>query len=193
MSLADIKAKIEADAREEAGKIIGKAREMAMAVSREADGEIRKIEESYSARLEKEEPEILRRRQIVADLDVKKIELGVRQNAIGAAFRSALDVLKGLPADQYLSFVEKLLDRAVESGNEKLCLSSTERHLTREWLAGYNQRRNRSLSLGEERKDISGGFILQQGDVETNCSWEMLLLWIRDDIEADVVQRLFSA
>ncbi|HRV97996.1 MAG TPA: V-type ATPase subunit subunit G family protein, partial [Aminobacteriaceae bacterium] len=93
MSLADIKKKIENDARDEAGRILEKARENVEAIKKNAADEIKKMENGYSDRFKKEQPEILRRREIVAGLDVKKIELGVRQQAITDAFQSALKTL----------------------------------------------------------------------------------------------------
>jgi V/A-type H+-transporting ATPase subunit E len=195
MSLADIKKKIDADAQEEAGKILEKARSIVESINKEADGEIRKIEDTYGERFRKEQPEILRRREIVADLDVKKIELGVKQDAISAAFDEALSHLAALPREKYLSLVENLLLKATESGDETVIISDKEKHISQEWFAKFNEKHGKALVLSEEKRPISGGFILKKNNVniETNCSWDMIIRWIRDDIEADVVKRLFSA
>ena len=86
MSLAEIKTKIEADARAEAQAILEKGRDQAERILAEANVQILKIEKTYGDRFAKEQPEILRRREIVAGLDVKKIELGVKKEAITKAF-----------------------------------------------------------------------------------------------------------
>ncbi|MBP9027900.1 MAG: V-type ATP synthase subunit E [Aminivibrio sp.] len=193
MSLAEIKKKIEADAQEEAGKILEKARSVVKSINRETDGEIKKIEDSYGERFSKEKPEILRRREIVAALDVKKIELGLKQKAISDAFSQALSQLSLLPGEKYLSLAGNLLLKATETGEETVVVSGKEKHITQEWIAGFNEKHGKKFVLGEEKAPISGGFILKKGAIETNCSWDMLIRWIRDDIEADVVKRLFSA
>lgn len=193
MSLAEIKKKIEADAQEEAGKILEKARSVVESIKKEADGEIKKIEDTYGERFRKEQPEILRRREIVAALDVKKIELGQKQKTIAGAFSQALSLLSDLPGEEYLSLVESLLLKATESGDETVVISAKEKHITQEWLAGFNEKHGKKLVLDEEKRPISGGFIMKKGKIETNCSWDMLIRWVRDDIEADVVKRLFSA
>ena len=193
MSLADIKKKIETDARDEAGKIIEKARDNVEAIKKNAADEIKKMENGYSERFKKEQPEILRRREIVAGLDVKKIELGVRQQAISDAFQGALKHLASLPEDAYLSFAGKLFKKAVQTGKETVFISKSEKHISSEWISKLNSQNGWSLSLSEERREISGGFILDQDNIETNCSFDMLVRWIRDEIEADVVKRLFSA
>lgn len=192
MSLAEIQRKIISDAEQEAAILLEKAKSQAAVISGEADAEIAKIEAHFAGQFSREEPEIHRRREIVSDLDIKKILLGERYSLINRAFSGALDRLANLPKEKYLSFAEKLLDRAVESGSEKVRVSPSERHITEEWVAGYNEKRGKTLTLSTERADIAGGFILQSGDIQTNCSWDMLLRWVRDDIEADVAQRLFS-
>ena len=193
MSLADIKHKIEAEARGEADAVLEKAREAVNAIKKKADDEIKTLEKGYADRLSKEKPEILKRREIVAGLEVKKIELGLKQQAISDAFQGALAKLAALPKNAYLAFVEKLLKRAVQSGHETIYVAKSEKHINSDWIAKINSEHGWSLSLNEERRAISGGFILGQDNIETNCSFDMLVRWIRDDIEADVVKRLFSA
>ena len=192
MSLAEIKTKIEADARAEAQAILDKARDQADRIRAEADEQILKVEKTYGDRFAKEQPEILRRREIVAALDVKKIELGVKQKAISNSFDGAVEELKNLPPEKAAAFIENLLGEAVQTGKETVFVGEEEKLITKEWLAEYNKRKKTSLLLSGEPRDISGGFILAEGDIETDCSWDMLVRWIRDDIEADVVQRLFS-
>lgn len=57
----------------------------------------------------------------------------------------------------------------------------------------FNEKHGKKLTLGDSRIDASGGFILKNGNIETNCTWEMLVRWIKDDLEAEVAKRLFSA
>ena len=103
-----------------------------------------------------------------------------------------MEQLKALPSEKAAAFFENLLSKAVQTGKETIFVGEEEKLITKEWVAEYNQRKKTSLLLSEEPRDISGGLILADGDIETNCSWDMLVRWIRDDIEADVVQRLFS-
>jgi V/A-type H+-transporting ATPase subunit E len=193
MSLAEIKAKIESEAKSESQRILDAAREDIVAIQKKTNGEIAKIESQYAERLRREEPEILRRREIVAHLDVQKIELGVKQELIADAFVQALKTLQNLPQGKYLDFVKGLLRKASVSGKGELIIGNNEKYITEQWLSTYNQENKSELTLGKNRIAISGGFILRQGDVDTNCSWDMLLRWIHDDIEANVVSRLFSA
>ena len=193
MSLAEIKAKIESEAKSESQRILDAAREDIVAIQKKTNGEIAKIESQYAERLKREEPEILRRREIVAHLDVQKIELGVKQELIADAFVQALKTLQNLPQGKYLDFVKGLLRKASVSGKGELIIGNNEKYITEQWLSTLYQENKSALTLGKNRLAISGGFILRQGDGDTNCSWDMLLRWIHDDIEANVVSRLFSA
>lgn len=192
MSLADIKVKIEADAKLEAEKILEVAKEKADEVRKAAEAEVSKIESSYSDRFSAEKPEVLKRREIVANLDVKKIMLGARQDLISHAFDGAWHEMANLPAERYVDFCEKLLEKAVDTGKETLFVSAKEKNLNEEWLNKYNEKHKTSLTFDKATSPISGGFILRKGEIDTNCSFDMLIKWVREDIEADVAKRLFS-
>lgn len=193
MSLAEIKKKIETEARKEADAILAAARAEAEKIKKETDREIKAIEASYAERFNSEQPEILRRRKIVASLDVNRIELGVKQQAISDSFSEAVNLMANLPGDKYLALAEKLLLKAVETGEEVLQAGAGGKHITGEWLSKFNEKHGKKLTLGDSRIDASGGFILKNGNIETNCTWEMLVRWIKDDLEAEVAKRLFSA
>jgi len=86
-----------------------------------------------------------------------------------------------------------LLDQAVETGQEEILLGESEKKITKEWINTYNDKKGKKLVLSKDKLPISGGFVLRNENISTNCSFEMLLNWIREDLEADVVKRLFSA
>ncbi|WP_286846635.1 MULTISPECIES: V-type ATP synthase subunit E [Aminobacterium] len=192
MSLADIKVKIEADAQKEAEKILEDARLKVKEIETVTEGEASKIESFYANRFSTEKPEVFNRREIVANLDVKKILLGAKQDLITEAFGESLRILASFPEEKYLAFCEKLLKQASESGDEKILVSPKEKYLNGEWLKKYNEKHKTSLTLETVQIPMSGGFILRKGDIDTNCSWDMLTTWIKEEIEADVAKRLFS-
>lgn len=193
MSLADIKSKIEADARKESDLILQKAREQVEGILAKSTAQIESLDASYTERFKKEEPEILNRREIVARLDVNKIDLDAKQELIAMAFDEAVKVLSSMPKEKYLEFIKVLLEKAVETGKEIVYLPEKDKNVTKAWLDVYNQEHKTSLTIAKARVAISGGFVLQNEDIDTNCSYDMLVSWIREDLEADVVKRLFSA
>lgn len=191
MSLADIKTKINEEARNQIDAILSEGEKQRAAVTKEADDQVRALQTSYKERFAKEEPEILKRREIVAGLDAAKVDLGVRQQLIGEAFDGALKQLAGLAKDKYLAFAQSLMEKAVESGDEIVLVGKNEKHIDGAWVESYNSAHGTHLSLSGDRLSITGGFVLRKENIDTNCSWDMLIRDIRPEIEADVVKRLF--
>ena len=48
------------------------------------------------------------------------------------------------------------------------------------------------LTLSQETRDIQGGFILVDGDVEVNCAFETMLALEREKLERQAAERLFE-
>ena len=48
------------------------------------------------------------------------------------------------------------------------------------------------LTLSQETRDIRGGFILVDGDVEVNCAFETMLALEREKLERQAAERLFE-
>ena len=192
MSLADIKAKINAEAQNQIKAIEAENDASVSAVNKQADSEARALQDSYKERFAKEEPEILKRRQSVAGLDANKVDLGVKQRLVGEAFEGALRKLTELPHDAYLSFVHTLMEKAVVTGDEVLLVGKDERYIDGAWLDSFNASHSTRVSFSGDRLPISGGFVLSNGKIDINCSWDMLVGDIRPEIESDVVKRLFS-
>ena len=191
MALSDIKSKIEAEAQREVKDIISKAEQEVVHLKEDAKKKVDEINKLYSGRFEKERPEILRRREIAANLDVARIQLGTKQTLIGKSFEEALSILVDLPCDRYLDFVNKLLKKAVCTGNEIMFVGGSENKITQDWLNEFNSKNNTELTLSNDRFPIRGGFILKNERIDTNCSFEMLIRWARDDIEANLAAKLF--
>lgn len=192
MSLADIKTKINEEARNQIDAILSEGEKQRAAVTKDADDQVRALQASYKERFAKEEPEIQKRREIVAELDAAKVDLGVRQRLIGETFDGALRMLTELPKDKYLAFAQTLMKKAVDSGNEVVLVGQNEKYIDGAWLESYNAANGTHLSLSAERLPLTGGFVLRKENVDTNCSWDMLIRDIRPELEADVVKRLFS-
>ena len=192
MALADIKAKIKADSQAQIKALEAENDAKVRDISRKVNAEIKAVQDSYSTRLAKEEPEVLRRREIVAELDGKRIDLGVKQRLVGEAFDASLKQMTELAADKYVKFADSLMKQAVVTGKEVVFVGKNEKHLDQRWLDGYNASHNTSLTLASEKLPISGGFVLRDDKIDTNCSWDMLIADAREDIESEVVKRLFA-
>jgi V/A-type H+-transporting ATPase subunit E len=191
MSLAQITEKIEREARDEAEKILSGAREQESGVKCDIDAEVRRLGESARERFEKERPEIFRRREIVAKLDVGKIRLDAQRRLISEVYAEGLERLGRLDKKAYRAFCEKLLKKAAESGDETIEFSSGEKYLDAAWLDAFNDKNGTKIKLSDKRGDFSGGFMLNKGRIAVNCAWEMLIQAASERLESEVVRRLF--
>ncbi len=192
MSLTDIKAKIEEDARGEAEEILSSARNQVEKIRHQTEEEIRRMEEMQKKRLDAEIPEILRRKEIVAKLDVNNQDLTARRALIDEAFEAAKNIMCGMEPDMARRFAETLLLQAVETGEESVLVGQEEKALDAEWLGQCNEKHGWNLKMAEKKAPITGGFILRRGLVDVNCSWEMLIRTAREELEAETVRKLFS-
>ncbi|MDR1482258.1 MAG: V-type ATP synthase subunit E [Synergistaceae bacterium] len=193
MSLAQITEKIEKDANAEAKKILYRAAEQKEEIKHGAETEALALESVSRTRFEKERPEIFKRREIVARLDINKIRLDAQRRLINDVFADALEVLKSLDRDRYTSFFGRLLKEAAASGGEDMEISKGERFINKEWLDKFNGENRTRIEISDKRRDFSGGFVLNNGRVCINCSWEMLMRAAREKLETEVVHRLFPA
>ena len=193
MSLAQITEKIRNDAQKEADEIISQAKAQAASFTGKAEKECAEIQAGFDDRFGAERPEILKRREIVADIDVSKMMLSARRELIVDVYRGALEKMKALPKDEYLAFCSNILDDGVSTKDEQVIVGENEKYIEGAWLDSYNAAHGTKLTLADERAEISGGFILRRGRISVNCSWEMLLKVSQEKQESDVVKRLFPS
>lgn len=191
MSLAQITEKIRSDATHEAEEIIAKANAQAAYIMQRAEEENDSVRSSYASRTKAEEPEVFRRREIVANLDAKKLMLQAQRDVINDVFAMTLEKLEKLEKDAYLDFCAALLDGAVSTKEETIRVGFGEKYIDNAWIEVYNQKHGAKLSLSDERSDFSGGFILENGKICVNYSWNMLIQIAQEKFEADVIERLF--
>lgn len=193
MSLAQITDKIKNDARLEADEILAKAKAQAEALAKKTAAESAEVQAGFDKRFEAEKPEIFKRREIVANLDVKRMRLQSGRDLIKDVYASALEKMGKLGRDEYLALAENLLNRAVETKNEVLLLSANEKFIDAAWIDAYNKKNKTELSISDEKAEIVGGFILVRGKIRTNCSWDMLLTVEQETNESAVIKRLFKS
>lgn len=193
MSLAQITEKIRSDAQKEADNILAKAKAKTELITQRAGEEVDSIKSGFIRRFEVERPEIFRRREIVANLDVKKMMLQSSRNLIQDVYDLSLEKMKMIDKADYVKLCEALLKCATATKNEEIEVSSEEKYLDQAWLDGFNKENGTNLVFSEKKLDIAGGFILTRGKISTNCSWDMLVQIMKEKQESDVVERLFPS
>ncbi|HPU02246.1 MAG TPA: V-type ATP synthase subunit E [Bacillota bacterium] len=186
------------DAREKAAEIRAEAEKRSREIMALAQEEASRRRERILARARDEAAELKRRILGGARLEARKEKLAAKQELIAEAFRQALEELCSLDDESYCSLLREMLLAAVEKGTEKVFLSERDRaRIPESFWAELNAALEQAgkegkLAPAEEARDIKGGFILQWGGVEINCSFEALLEAQREELEPEVAGILFG-
>ena len=129
-----------------------------------------------------------------AKMQARRDILATKQELIGRAFDLALEKLLELPEKEYVALLSDLAVKASSTGKEAVIFSQKDR--TRYGKTVVTQANEKlgggHLTLSEQTRPIKGGLILQDSQVETNCSFEVLIHLQRNTLSAEVAQVLFK-
>ncbi len=133
----------------------------------------------------------------VYGLELRKTLLKAKREALDEAYEKALNELLSLPKGEYLAIVKKLLLKAVSTGDESVLVSPEEKHIDEAFLKGVNselmaQGKAGKLHFGAKTTEIQSGFILQQGGLFIDCSFERTIMEMRESTETQTAKILFG-
>jgi V/A-type H+-transporting ATPase subunit E len=193
-----IKERILEDARREADKIIRGAEKEAQNILDHAEKTARQRKKALYEKAQKDSQEARRKTLAMAELEMRKGLLAVKQKMVDTAFERALEKLRNLEGKDYENMIMGMMEKAVETGNEEIILSPNDlKKFKPEFLSTVNQRLSKkgiksNLKIAEETRNIQGGFILKGKGVEVNNSFESIIRMERDEIESQVAAILFG-
>lgn len=156
----------------------------------EAETEAARITDAAQAQAEA----VARRAQSQGGIEERNLLLTARRELIDSAFAKAYELLCTLPDDQKAGFLTRM---AVESqtADAQIVFSQKDAALGREVVKRVNEAnaaKGISLTLAPEAGSFGGGFILRQGSVETNCTFEVLVKNIQPRLEAEIAALLLA-
>ena len=183
-------------------KILQDASSQAEQIAADAKAQARQIIDDAVAEAEREKSRILQEAAAEAAhtaeqialgkaLEIRDANLAARQQTLEKVFGLALERLNDLPKDAYWKFVADYLEKVDIDGEtiffpKKYGITSVEElngHLKKAGKAG-------NLSLGEDSRDISGGFVLVRDGVEQNNTFEAVVNFRRYMLESEVLKIL---
>jgi V/A-type H+/Na+-transporting ATPase subunit E len=194
MAVEDILKRIEADAEEEAGRILAEGRKEAEKVRSEAasraDARRKELEAAAKRRADEERNRIT----TLARLAARRELLDAKRALIDSVFEEAANRIVKMPKDKYRAFIEGLLEESVESGDEEVLIGEGEERIDQSFLDEVSKRlkKGKGLKLSDERRPIRAGFVLRSGRVETNCALSTILRGARERVETEVAAALFE-
>lgn len=186
--------RIETDTQAEIDRILGDARAEANGIAdryqAQADNEAAELAvKNKKAAAEREE-----RLVSTAQMEARKVGLTAKQEMVEKAYDLALEKLCSMPDEQYVKAVADLLVQAAPNGRGAVIFAPAEKERIGEAaVRAANERLDGGkLTLTEETRPLKGGFILSDGKVEVNCSFDTLVRLQKTETAGEVAKRLFS-
>lgn len=198
MSLEKLVERILRDAREHSERINSEAlkrKDEILSLAEREAGDLYARNKRASERAAEEDK---KQKVTMAALDARKEILAEKQGLIREAFDRAMRAARDLPDDQYVSMIMRLILNVVGGGEGEMLLSPADHErLGGQILSRLNEELERAgrkgrLTLSEETRDITGGFILREEEVEINNSLEAQMSSRREELEPRVVEILFG-
>ena len=191
-------AHIRSDAQVQADAILAQAEQQCADIRADFD---RKAKELYGDKIRagvrdcEDKSESIDR---IARMEARKGMLAVKQEMVAACFDRARDKITEMPDDLYVDFLAKLACSASVTGDEQIVLNARDRERVGEKavdeanallkMAG----KKAGLTLSEDLGDFAGGLVLRRGNIEDNCTVELLIDLCRGEMSSKVAEVLFG-
>lgn len=196
MKAEQVVEKILSEARREAEGILAEARSQIEArreaLRREMDAYAQETEAKAGAAAEDKQARML----ASARMGLQKKILSAKVDLLEEMIAKARQRVNTLPDAAYFDLMSKLMTQAAATGDEEVVVGRNEKRIDHNFLKQVNKKLGPgfkgNLRLSEEKADIEGGFILRRGNVQINCSTEVLIDQIRERMEAELVAELFT-
>ena len=193
-----ITSRILADAEAECAAVRKESDERIAAVKAEAE---KKAQDEYWRLVRegvKDTEQRVQRMDRTARLEAKKSVLNMKQEAVSRAFELARDRIAELPERDYVGFLARQAAEAAISGREEVIFCERDRaavgakavKAANELLAAKGM--PAMLTLSDATREMAGGLMLKQGDIEVNCTVDTLLDLSRGELAARVAEVLFE-
>jgi V/A-type H+-transporting ATPase subunit E len=183
--------RIQTDAQAEIDQILGSAREEAARITAryktQADAEAAEL----AAKNEKAAAEREERLVSVAQMEARKTTLAAKQEMVEQVYQLALKKLCSMPQDKYVNVLADLLTEASSTGREEVIFSAADREKVGKDAVEKANGGGKKLTISKETRDIPGGFILKDENVEVNCTFDTLVRLQKAETAGAVVKKLF--
>ena len=135
-----------------------------------------------------------------SNMEVKRTLLNMKQSAVDKVMEASVERICSLPDERYIDFLARLSASAAFTGTEEVvfnrrdCKSGTARAVVAKAndLLKKGGTHQPKLTVAADYGDFAGGIIVRQGDIEVNCTVEILVEMSRDKLANDIAKTLFD-
>ncbi|HBC30612.1 MAG TPA: hypothetical protein DC024_05110 [Clostridiales bacterium] len=193
MSIDNITSRILSDAENNADSSLMNAENTKQEIINKARSEAEVIIKTEAERAAKDAVDLKNRRVSAAELQGRKMLLSAKQEAIKKSFNAAIDKLKVMPEEKYLSFLAQEIVK-IPNCEGSIVLNAKDRENIGERLVKtVNEKLGaEKVALSKNTVKASGGFVLKRGSVEINSTFETLLDSMKDELTGEIANALFK-
>lgn len=185
--------RIQSEAQTEIDEILKKAREEADAIQNRYQMQAENESAELNLKKQKAAEEQEERQISVAQMESRKIILATKQEMVEKAYALALEKLCSMPEEQRISVLADLLVRASSSGREEVIFSPEDQpRVGKAAVKAANDASRKQLTLSSQTRPIKGGFILKDGNIEMNCTFDTLVRLQKTGTAGMVAKKLFG-
>lgn len=190
--MATIIERILSDANAQAEEVITQAKADAEKSAGDVLAAAEKQAAEISAKAQTDAAELIKRKDAVCELEMRKAQLGVKREMIDAAFNEASVELTRINEKQYSGMMLKLLENCAGLGDGEVKVAPIYADCFEGLLEKVEKSTGAKIKLAGKDDELEGGFIYSAGGMEVNCSFESILRQQRDTLEMGVHDLLFG-
>ena len=183
-------AKIIADAESKAQEIVHAAETYAVLVKEQAEEWAKNYSAEQEKALKSETAEIVERRKIVAELDVKKVLLKAKQDAIDEIYTLAEQKLCKADKKAYLAVVLQKIEEFADVGDEVVL--SKDGVLSEKDISESDVFRRKKLSMSKTIGNFVGGVMLVGKVSDKNLTFNEIIRAEKEKNAPIIAKKLFG-
>ncbi len=192
MSLDKINEKILKDANEYVENLKKEAHVEADKIGDEWNKKTSQAVERINKQTFVEAEEIRKRKLSVANLEIRKMNLAVKQDAVSLAITKAIDEIANMDREKYLNFLIETVKETQFCEGEIVLNDKDKKELGAKLIDLLNKdSESENFVLSEKTHKDSGGFIISMGNTEINSTIETMVYGIKEDVTPEIVSVLF--
>lgn len=187
-SISKILDAISAEGKADAEKIAESGRKNAEEIYHLYEREAGISEKNILSRAEKKAEEIRQSSLSQAGIESRNIKLAAKREALEKTFARASEKMAAISGQEKKAFYEKLISRYSSGDTVVVQLNGDDRKEFGKKL----KVKDIKVILDEKDGAFSGGLIIKEQDIETNCTFEVIIENAKKEMESEIAAMLFS-
>ncbi len=196
MKAEQVVEKILSEARGQAESLLSEARSKIEARQQALQAEMDEYAKQTEALAQEAAEDKQARMLASARMDLQKKKLAAKVDLLNKVFEKARERINSLPDGEYQDLMSRRMIEATSTGDEEVITGRQETRIGHDLIKQVNKKLGPgfkgNLRLSGEKADIEGGFLLRRGRVQINGSTDVLIAQVRERMEAELIEDLFT-